>query len=71
MLDLGTNVRLASYLARLLAMTLHRMARRNLICFVERVFMGMLVAQAMFMGIRVAEVGTKSKISCIYEVKGT
>lgn len=33
--------------------------------------MGMLVAQAMFMGIRVAEVGTKSKISCIYEVKGT
>ncbi len=40
MLDLGTNIRLASYLARLLAMTLHRMARRNLICFREEVFMG-------------------------------
>jgi len=70
-LDLGTNIRLASYLARLLAMTLHRMARRNLICFIEEVFMGMVVAQAMFMGIRVTEVGTKPRISCIHEVKGT
>ena len=31
----------------------------------------MVVAQAMFMVIRVAEVGTKPRISCIHEVKGT